>query len=71
MDEVAKLTGRQYRLFEYVGSPTAERVVVMMGSAGETAEDVVDYLNGKGENVGLIKARRPTPPPQSSGQRMD
>jgi len=55
MDEVAKLTGRQYKLFEYVGSPTATRVVVMMGSAGETAEDVIDYMNGNGENVGLIK----------------
>ena len=57
MDEVAKLTGRQYKLYEYMGSPTAERVVVMMGSAGETAEDVIDYMNKNGENVGLLKVR--------------
>jgi len=57
MDEVAKLTGRSYKLFEYMGSPTAERVVVLMGSAAETAEDVIDFLNKKGENVGLIKVR--------------
>lgn len=57
MDEFAKVTGRSYKLFEYVGSPNAERVIVMMGSGAETAHETVEYLVSKGEKVGLIKVR--------------
>ena len=55
MDRFAKLTGRQYRLFDYVGAPDAERVVVMMGSGAETMHEVVEHLNQRGERVGLVK----------------
>ena len=57
MDRFAKLTGRQYSLFEYVGAPDAERVIVLMGSGAETAHEAVDYLIGKGEKVGMVKVR--------------
>ncbi len=57
MDKFAKLTGRQYNLFDYVGHPHAERVVVMMGSACDTMHELVDYLVAQGEKVGLIKVR--------------
>ncbi len=57
MDRFAKLTGREYHLFDYVGAPDAERVVVMMGSgAGATAEAVA-ALTARGEKVGLLKVR--------------
>jgi pyruvate-ferredoxin/flavodoxin oxidoreductase len=57
MDRFAALTGRQYRLFEYVGAPDAERVIVMMGSGAESAEETVMALNAAGEKVGLLKVR--------------
>ncbi|MBU6410100.1 MAG: pyruvate:ferredoxin (flavodoxin) oxidoreductase, partial [Verrucomicrobia bacterium] len=57
MDEFAALTGRQYHLFDYFGSPRAERVIVLMGSGCETAHETVDYLNRSGENVGVLKVR--------------
>jgi pyruvate-ferredoxin/flavodoxin oxidoreductase len=57
MDRFAKITGRQYRLFEYIGPSDAERVVVMMGSGADTMHEVVDYLNQQGEKVGLVKVR--------------
>ena len=57
METVAKATGRSYKLFDYVGAPDADRVVVAMGSGCETLDEVVDYLNAKGEKVGLIKVR--------------
>ncbi len=57
MDKFAKITGRQYKLFDYFGDPNAERVIIMMGSGAETAQETVDYLNAKGEKVGLIKVR--------------
>ena len=57
MDQFAKLTGRQYNLFDYVGDPDAERVIVMMGSGAETAEETVDFLATQGEKVGLVKVR--------------
>lgn len=57
MDEVAAITGRQYKLFEYYGDPEAERVVVLMGSAAKTAEEAVDYLCKQGEKVGILKVR--------------
>jgi pyruvate-ferredoxin/flavodoxin oxidoreductase len=57
MDRFAKLTGRKYKLFDYVGASDAERVVVLMGSGAETMEEVVLYLAGKGEKVGVVKVR--------------
>jgi len=55
MDRFASLTGRQYKLFEYFGAPSAERVVVMMGSGAETAREAVESLNQRGANVGLVQ----------------
>jgi pyruvate-ferredoxin/flavodoxin oxidoreductase len=57
MKKVGQLTGRRYHLFDYVGAPDADRVIVSMGSSCETIEEVVDYLADRGEAVGLIKAR--------------
>jgi pyruvate-ferredoxin/flavodoxin oxidoreductase len=57
MQKVSKLTGRSYHLFDYVGASDADRVLIMMGSGCEAAGEVVDYLNKKGEKVGLIKVR--------------
>ena len=57
MDKYAKLTGRQYRLFDYVGAPDAEHVIVIMGSGAETVHETVEELVGKGEKVGVIKVR--------------
>ena len=57
MDRFAGLTGRAYRLFDYVGAPDAERVVVCMASGCETAHETVNYLVSKGEKVGLVKVR--------------
>ena len=57
MDKFAKITGRQYRLFEYYGAPDAERVVILMGSGCETAHETADYLNAKGGKVGVLKVR--------------
>ncbi len=57
MDRVAKVTGRQYHLFDYHGAPDAERVLVMMGSGAEVAHEAVDALNAKGEKTGILKVR--------------
>ena len=57
MDEFAALTGRRYHLFDYVGHPEAERVIVMMGSGAETAHETVDWLVARGEKVGVLKVR--------------
>ncbi len=57
MEKFAQLTGRQYRLFDYVGAPDAERVVVMMGSGAEAAQETVEYLLARGEKVGVLKVR--------------
>lgn len=57
MDKFAEVVGRQYHLFDYVGAPDAERVVVVMGSAAEAMHEVADYLIGQGEKVGVIKVR--------------
>ena len=57
MDQLAGLTGRQYHLFDYVGAPDAERVLVLMGSGCEAVEETVDYLVSKGEKVGAVKVR--------------
>ena len=57
MKQVGDLTGRRYQPFDYVGDPQADRVVIAMGSGCETIEEVVHYLAGKGEKVGLVKVR--------------
>ncbi|OQB13359.1 MAG: Pyruvate-flavodoxin oxidoreductase [Firmicutes bacterium ADurb.Bin193] len=57
MNRFAALTGRQYRLFDYYGAPDAERVIVAMGSVCDTIEETIDYMNSKGEKVGLVKVR--------------
>ena len=57
MERFAELTGRRYRLFEYVGAPDAERIVVMMGSGAEAAEEAVEHLVAQGEKVALLKVR--------------
>jgi pyruvate-ferredoxin/flavodoxin oxidoreductase len=57
MDKFAKLTGRQYALFQYIGAPDADRVIVLMGSGAETAEETVEHLTSKGEKVGILKVR--------------
>jgi len=57
MDLFAKVAGRTYRLFDYVGHPAAERVVVIMGSGAETVETVVTPLVAAGEKVGVLKVR--------------
>jgi len=54
LNEINKITGRNYGLFNYHGAPDAERVIVAMGSACEAIEETVDYLNAKGEKVGLL-----------------
>jgi pyruvate-ferredoxin/flavodoxin oxidoreductase len=53
----AKVAGRSYKLYEYAGHPEAERVIVMMGSGAEAAEEAVDHLVARGERVGLLKVR--------------
>jgi pyruvate-ferredoxin/flavodoxin oxidoreductase len=55
MERFAALTGRRYRLFDYFGDPQAERVVVLMGSGAETLRETVDYLNARGEAVGVLQ----------------
>ena len=57
MDKVGELTGRRYHLFDYVGAPDAERVIVIMGSGADVVEETINYLNSKGEKLGLIKVR--------------
>jgi pyruvate-ferredoxin/flavodoxin oxidoreductase len=55
MDNFAALIGRQYHLFDYVGAPDAERVIVLMGSGAETVQATVEYLVAHGEKVGVVK----------------
>ena len=57
MEEVGKLTGRHYNLFDYVGAPDADRVIISMGSSCDVVEEAIDYLNARGEKLGLIKVR--------------
>ncbi len=57
MDRFARLTGRQYHLFDYLGAPDAERVIVLMGSGAETAQETVEFLAAGGEKVGVLKVR--------------
>ncbi len=57
MDKFASIAGRQYHLFDYVGAPDAERVLILMGSGAETVQETVEYINNQGEKVGLVKVR--------------
>jgi pyruvate-ferredoxin/flavodoxin oxidoreductase len=57
MNRFAALTGRAYHLFDYYGAPDAERVIILMGSGAEAAEEAVDALNKQGEKLGLLKVR--------------
>jgi pyruvate-ferredoxin/flavodoxin oxidoreductase len=57
MDEFGKLTGRNYKLYEYHGAANAERIIVLMGSGCEAVHETVDYLNAKYEKVGVLKVR--------------
>ncbi len=55
MDTFARLAGRQYHLFDYVGPPDAERVIVLMGSGAEAAQETVEHLVTRGQKVGVVK----------------
>jgi pyruvate-ferredoxin/flavodoxin oxidoreductase len=57
MNRFATLTGRSYRLFEYEGAPDAERVIVVMGSGGETARETVKVLRASGDRIGVVQVR--------------
>ena len=57
MDRFASIVGRQYRLFEYVGAPDADRVIVLMGSGADATHEAVQALNAAGQKVGLVKVR--------------
>ncbi|WP_311443107.1 pyruvate:ferredoxin (flavodoxin) oxidoreductase [Ezakiella coagulans] len=57
MKEISRITGREYKPFDYYGDPEAERIIVAMGSVTDTIEETVDYLRDKGEKVGVIKVR--------------
>ncbi|MGA2616802.1 MAG: pyruvate:ferredoxin (flavodoxin) oxidoreductase [Thermoguttaceae bacterium] len=57
MDKFAALTGRQYHLFDYVGAPDAQRVVVIMGSGAGVTEEAVEYLARQGQRVGMVVVR--------------
>jgi pyruvate-ferredoxin/flavodoxin oxidoreductase len=57
MDRLAGITGRAYKLFDYVGAPDAQRICILMGSGCQTMDEVVTYLCAQGEKVGMIKVR--------------
>jgi pyruvate-ferredoxin/flavodoxin oxidoreductase len=57
MDKFAKITGRHYHLFDYIGAPDAENIIILMSSGAETVHETVDYLNEQGEKVGMVKVR--------------
>ncbi|AQT69695.1 Pyruvate-flavodoxin oxidoreductase [Anaerohalosphaera lusitana] len=57
MKKFAEVVGREYKLFDYVGAPDAEKVIVLMGSGADTAHEAVEYMAGKGEKVGVLKVR--------------
>jgi len=54
MKEMSKITGREYKPFNYYGAPDAENIIIAMGSVTETAKEVIDYLTAKGEKVGMV-----------------
>jgi len=55
MKEFEKIVGRRYRLFDYVGAPDADRIIIVMGSGADTAEETAEYLVAQGEKVGVLK----------------
>ncbi|MGD0128915.1 MAG: pyruvate:ferredoxin (flavodoxin) oxidoreductase, partial [Terriglobia bacterium] len=57
MDKFARVAGRSYHLFDYVGAPDAERVIILMGSGAEAAQETVEHLTAQGEKVGVLKVR--------------
>jgi pyruvate-ferredoxin/flavodoxin oxidoreductase len=57
MDKFGERTGRHYQIYEYYGASDASRVIVLMGSGCETVHETVDYLNARGEKVGVVKVR--------------
>lgn len=57
MDKFGETTGRHYQIFEYHGAPDAERVIILMGSGCEAVHETVDYLNSRGEKLGVLKVR--------------
>jgi pyruvate-ferredoxin/flavodoxin oxidoreductase len=57
MNRFASLTGRQYKLYEYLGAPDAERVIILMGSGAEVAEEAIEKLLAEGEKIGILKVR--------------
>lgn len=57
MDRFAERLGRKYHLFDYFGHPEADRIIILMGSGAETAEETTDYLVNQGERVGIVKVR--------------
>jgi pyruvate-ferredoxin/flavodoxin oxidoreductase len=57
MDKFMKVVGRKYQLFDYVGAKDAERIIILMGSGAEAAQEAVENLTKQGEKVGLIKVR--------------
>jgi len=57
MDKVSKLTGRNYHLFDYVGAPDAENIVILMGSGADAVEETINKMNAEGAKVGMLKVR--------------
>ncbi|MDQ0150316.1 pyruvate:ferredoxin (flavodoxin) oxidoreductase [Eubacterium multiforme] len=57
MAEITKLTGREYHCFDYYGAKDADRIIIAMGSCTDLCEETVDYLNAKGQKVGVVKVR--------------
>ncbi|MCK5225271.1 MAG: pyruvate:ferredoxin (flavodoxin) oxidoreductase [Planctomycetes bacterium] len=57
MDKFAKLVGRNYHLFDYVGAKDAEKVIIIMGTGADTAHETAEFMASKGEKVGVIKVR--------------
>ncbi|MEH2160383.1 MAG: pyruvate:ferredoxin (flavodoxin) oxidoreductase [Nostoc sp.] len=57
MDEFGECTGRHYKIYEYYGAKDADRVIVLMGSGCETVHETIDYLNARGEKLGVVKVR--------------
>ncbi|MDM9580582.1 pyruvate:ferredoxin (flavodoxin) oxidoreductase [Nostoc sp. GT001] len=57
MNEFGERTGRDYKIYEYYGAKDADRVIVLMGSGCETVHETVDYLNARGEKLGVVKVR--------------
>ena len=57
MKEMAKVTGREYKLFDYYGAPDAEHIIIAMGSVCDTIDETVDYLLAQGKKVGTVRVR--------------